>query len=338
MAKVLVCLIGKRTTHNVQFIKHFRGQYDRLLFLTSAKWERSTYGPSRWIVDSLDLDESKIEKIIISRNNIRKQTEVLDARNLSGEDTYYVNISGGNKLMSIFTANYFKKFNAKIFFLPDNKRYMVQLGNENEIIPLREELTLQEYVRSHGLKIFESEREMRSFVESKRLMEQYIKFDGNINRVPDVKYANRYSRNEDKEYYSGGWFEEYTYGVLKKHLELPDSQIAMKVKIENQYTNNEYDVMFVKHDRIYVVECKAYFGKGNLKAKIEHDLYKLAALDDEFGLQSKGLYFTTFDIAGRAEHDNKVLMKRAKDLGIVVFQMRDLIADRFVGVVKSWFR
>jgi hypothetical protein len=338
MAKVLVCLIGKRTTHNVQFIKYFKNEYDRLIFLTSTKWERSSYGPSSWIMDALRLNDKDVEKIIISRTNIHKMKSVLDNYSFSPDDTYYLNITGGNKLMSIFAANYFKRFNAKNFFLPENRGYLIEFGAENITIPLKNDLTLREYVRSHGLKIFESEREVRSFAESKRLMEQYIKFDGNINKVPDVKYATRYTRREDKEYYSGGWFEEYTYWLLKNNLKLPDSQIAMKVKIENQFTNNEYDVVFVKNDKIFVVECKAYFGKGNLKAKVEHDLYKLAALDDEFGMRSKGLYFTTFDIQGRAAHDNEVLLKRAKDLGVYIFQMKDFYHDIFVKKIKSWFK
>ena len=130
MAKVLVCLIGKRTTHNVQFIKYHKGNYDKLIFLTSAKWEHSNYGPSQWIIDALNLDISKIEKIIVSRTDIQKIREVLEERKLPQEDSYVVNVTGGNKLLSIFAANYFKKFDSKLYFLPDNRGYMVQLGRK----------------------------------------------------------------------------------------------------------------------------------------------------------------------------------------------------------------
>ncbi len=338
MNRILICLIGKRTTHNVQFIKYFDGHFDQLIFLTTSQMEQSNYCPSNWIMDSLGLEQEDVEKILISAYDIKLMEEVLTNHKLDKEASYYVNITGGNKLMSLFAFQFFQDFNAKQFFFPENQDYFLELGKEKIKIPLMDEMTLKEYVRAHGLKIFESERKIHSMAESKRIMRLYIQKGGNMNKMPSIKFAQRNKRNEDKVFYSGGWYEEYIYGVIKRELNIPPSQIAMKVKIEGQYSTNEYDVVFVKDDKIYVVECKAYFGKGNLKNKLEQDLYKLAALDDEFGMRSRSLYFTTFDIAGRDAHVNKIIAKRAKDLGVKIFQMNDMIEEKFIQEMKTWFK
>ena len=44
----------------------------------------------------------------------------------------------------------------------------------------------------------------------------------------------------DRIFYSGGWFEEYIYHKIKNELKLTNNQIAMKVKIANRNTKNEY--------------------------------------------------------------------------------------------------
>ena len=337
MNRVLICLIGKRTTHNVQFIKYFDGFYDQLVFLTTPQMERTDFNPSGWILNSLNIPEEEVKKVFISAYDIRETEAALKAENFSKEPTYYINITGGNKLMTLYTYSFFQNYNAKMFFFPDNQKHFIELGEENNIIPLTEELSLREYVKAHGLEIFESARRGRPFEESKRLMQKYIAKNGNINRIPEVKFASRNLNTEDKVFYSGGWYEEYIYYSLKRGLNIPDNQIAMKIKIRGRHSTNEYDIIFVKNDKIYVVECKAYFGKGNLKNKIENDLYKLAALEDEFGMRARALYFTTFDIAGRDPHVNEVIKKRAKELKIKLFQMEDMINEKFIKEIKSWF-
>lgn len=131
---------------------------------------------------------------------------------------------------------------------------------------------------------------------------------------------------EEVKYLTGGWFEEYVYFKLKTELELDDDSILTGVKLtkgdiksnESLFksylgddievkmdTMNEFDVMFVKNNILYIVECKTsiinkipFHNKktNRLDFKDENILsktiYQVDSLKSKLGLFATSFIFT----------------------------------------------
>ena len=95
-------------------------------------------------------------------------------------------------------------------------------------------------------------------------------------------------------YYSGGWFEEFVYLLLKERIKINNS-ISVNIII-NRYNKlqNELDVCFVYKNKLFVIECKTGLKTkdGNL---FTETIYKIAALKKDFGLDVNSFLFTLDD-------------------------------------------
>ena len=329
--KVLVSLIDENPIQNIQFIKEFINHIEKFIFISSNEMEYGEFNRTDAIINSLKLENSSIQRIIVKPQSISDIEKQLTKINNNIEIEYIVNISGGSKLMTLTCLNYFRELNSKIFFVPKSIDTYIQVSpyTSKSVIKFNNQITLREYIQSYGLITTEIQYASRKFKECKRLMQKVIETKGNKHKIPEIKNAHSMSRNIDKEFYSGGWFEEYTYHTIRDYFNLKQNQIGYKVKIENRNTNNEYDVVFVLKEKLYLIECKAYFGRYEIKKKIESALYKLAALDDDFGIQSQSVFITTFDLKGYSEVENETLLNRAKDVNVKLLQLRDLMNKSF---------
>jgi hypothetical protein len=98
----------------------------------------------------------------------------------------------------------------------------------------------------------------------------------------------------ERHFLVGGWWEEYLYHLLREQLRLKDRDIALNLRInQDRHTahrlvaGNEFDLLFVYQNKLYVLECKT--GIQGLKDKsglqqFNDFVYKLAALRKFFGL------------------------------------------------------
>lgn len=96
---------------------------------------------------------------------------------------------------------------------------------------------------------------------------------------------------DELDYLTGGWFEEYVYHILSRHVK--PQQIAIGVRIArpgNHLHNNELDVVFIKANTLFVVECKTGVATDHLFNEI---VYKACALKETFlGLSCRSYIFT----------------------------------------------
>lgn len=120
------------------------------------------------------------------------------------------------------------------------------------------------------------------------------------------------------EYIIGGWFEEYIYYLVKKHLELRNDFCAIGVNIQKEgdevsSKGNELDVVFLKGTELHIIECKSSIDKQLLL----NTLYKQAALRKDFGMRIKSA------VATMSMEDRKNKWKNEKDraeyLGVRLF-------------------
>jgi len=117
------------------------------------------------------------------------------------------------------------------------------------------------------------------------------------------------------EYLTGGWFEEYTYSLIKEVLQ-PDD-IAMGVHISNGIIkhNNELDVCFIKSNKMFVIECKTGVTSESLFNEI---VYKVCALKEVLlGTSNSYIFSLKKDLKGNWK-------KMAKYMGITFCDWLDL--------------
>ncbi|NJO90384.1 MAG: DUF1887 family protein [Chloroflexia bacterium] len=268
--RILISLVSEYTIPNIQLIKEFEHQTDVFLFITSEKMEEENENRTDWIIHSVQLAKEKTKRIVINPHNLSDIEAIFEKAAFNKEDEYHINLTCGTKLMALVTLNFFSGFKKVHFYYVSQEVSHYQLVYPKEKrseINFKYRITLFEYLSAYGLKIESKEYLHKPVKETKKLMQKVLFNEGNIRKLPEIRNAKSYKRSEDKKYFSGGWFEEYVFNTIKTHFELKDKEIGMGVRLQNQRTENEYDVVFVKDNQIYVLECKAYFGYSKLKAK-----------------------------------------------------------------------
>jgi hypothetical protein len=229
--------------------------------------------------------------------------------------------------MSIAALNYFDEFkNVKIFYVPIGGEFYRQIYPriENPETNFSIKISLSEYLTSYGLEIISKSNKVRDFELSKILMRKLINSNSCVKEIPSLRYASRHEDPEDRAYFMGKWFEEYIFQTIKNKLSLNNSEIATSVKIKKGNSENEFDVIFIYKNQIYVIECKAYYSARGVKYKLQEAMYKLGALDDDFGLQAHSFLITNFDVLSHNRHWNNTLNNRAKSLDIKLLQFNNI--------------
>ena len=152
---ILVNLVSDQTIPNVQFVKWYFNQnhLPMKIFLLSTK-EMEKKQKSECIKSALALPENFVEweTILTDENDISKTKNVLK-ENLDKQKykNIIVNITGGTKLMSLAVFDFFNgKPNTKIFYQPIGKE-LQEIFPEQKKFDMFEILSLEEYLKAHGI-------------------------------------------------------------------------------------------------------------------------------------------------------------------------------------------
>lgn len=110
-----------------------------------------------------------------------------------------------------------------------------------------------------------------------------------------IKYSNGHASKRvtrsDIRYLTGGWLEEFCFNTIAEFIGkgIDDAEIGLKMK-NPQGRDNEFDVMFTKDNALYFVECKSLEQHDDKNVDV---LYKIGALQRDFGLKVKSFLVTT---------------------------------------------
>lgn len=103
-------------------------------------------------------------------------------------------------------------------------------------------------------------------------------------------YSKHFSKSEII-YITGGWLEEFCYNELLKFNGKGIDNIVTGITPQNSLgRSNEFDVMFTKDNALYTVECKSLDQNYDMGTDA---LYKIAALQKEFGLRVESFFVST---------------------------------------------
>lgn len=331
MSRILISIMSKHTLPNYLLIRQMEGQYDELLFITTPEAERTNR--DTYLEEALHLDSDKAVSICVDGTDYRKTLADLKEKwEVRHSDKYVVNLTGGTKMMALAVHDYFQNFDTEFYYVPIEKNtyYNLSTGTSESItiqIPLKEYLTL------YGIKYscIPEDQFSHSQAEAELLYNEVCR--NHFHLTAKLRYAQEASTQQLRKYYSGEWFEQFTYFRLKEAFHLKQKDIACSLKIfrEGDTTNdNEIDVAFIFQNQLYVVECKvSMFGDPGISAKetIDKYLYKLAAISKDFGLQVKPYIFTLHRSSTLTVKSRQAFNKRCDILGIMGFVRGRMFSD-----------
>ena len=320
MSKTIVSILSDHLLPNFLFIKEMEGQYSDLLFVSTPQMEMQE--KAMHLEVALGRKEGSVRRIVVANDNYKEILDALRAEQLSGSVEYVVNITGGTKTMSLAVHEYFCQFNASFVYVPIGKNSYYDFSTD-QTHSLDYRVSLNEYFTLYGLAydydndlICDAQRTFKLFDKQKM---------SNFYLTNELRDAHKAPRPELRRYLGGEWFEEYVYLRIKRDFNLRDEDIAKSVKIfrlSSTSNDNELDVVFVRDNALYVIECKVSmtgYGKEP-KSVVDEYLYKLAAISKDFGLRVNSYIFTLHQMWRFAKATQENMSKRMRILGI-----RDII-------------
>lgn len=318
----IVSVVSEQTIPNVLFIKEFLSQATCCLFLTTVGMERKRKTDA--IVRAAEIGKEKVKILRIEEDQVKKILDVLDGYGTEGHlnEIYLVNLTGGTKLMSLAVYEYFGKLNSIFYYLPIGKNQIIELDSQfnQTIFTVQTRLNLHEYLVANGITYSQKEAFSYSYPQTKQIFGAYQKTGFRFDEFP-VELAQKLSKYEERpENVAGTWFEEFIFYRIKSELKLSDDDIANSVKIykdkEDPYNDNEFDIMFVRGNELYVIECKVNLTTGNTKQKLEVALYKLGAISKNFGLRTSSYIFTLSNLHNHYGKFNSRLLRKCEVLNV----------------------
>lgn len=78
-----------------------------------------------------------------------------------------------------------------------------------------------------------------------------------LNYIYFLPKINGVLLKEELEYLTGGWFEEYVYYQVIENLKPNEALIGPHIGREGLSLNNELDVVCIKNNKLFVIECKS---------------------------------------------------------------------------------
>jgi len=322
MANILVSLISEQAIPNLLLMKEIV-DIDEHLFVSTERMENE--GKSEQLKKAASLSEDIVKKIIVQQDSLTDINQQLEKGKYRDDDKFWVNVTGGTKLMSLGVFNFFRNLQSEIFYVPIGSdvywKIFPQVRNKKRKIKVN--LGLQEYLTAYGISITNEEKinqltrpaadtllfykSFRAFEKSDFAVISTLRNFRNKKQVPlDVNAANillkrwkfkphneLFLTREEIDYLTGSWFEEYVYNWMKDFLDLKKREIGTSVKITRNSVQNEFDVLFVYHNTMYMIECKTGLWDSAADRNILNEtIYKLEALRNDFGLYVKPYIFT----------------------------------------------
>lgn len=232
-----------------------------------------------------------------------------------------LNVTAGTKLMALAAYEVFKEKKKPIIYCNTERNQIIHLSPYIYTEPLKLELTIEDYLKSHGYKVVQTGSqtvrreyfELFEILESKNLLKKFSNYldfyrrnQGWQNKAfktyVDKKdkiftfqrtttgnflYVNDYKiKLEDDEFLRGKWLEYFTYYLLiKKGL---NPELGVKITYENN-VENEIDVIFLKNHQLHLISCKS--GK---QSDVNKSIYEIETLRNiAGGTYGKAFLLTT---------------------------------------------
>lgn len=360
MTKYLVSIIGNQTLPNILPIKEFDNQIHKYIFISTSKVQTEL----SWIKNLCNIEENQCINLPVDENDISDIVSKLEgiSEQFNNDDLFLVNLTGGNKIMSLGVFQFFSQssFKIKMFYLNMGSNVLRQVYPAIDASlrdePLLYRINVADFLGSYGATItnsygifkmtkpreyttvfFENEWSKEPIIRKIREEKYNIIFD-RIDAVYrrelreflskinfSLTLEDRITKDEIL-YLTGGWWEEYCFHFIKEKLDIQEPFIAKGLM--NDKTNNELDIAFVKDNVLHVLECKTTILN---KDDFEDYVYKLAAIKDNkngFGITVKAYLVTNLFKMTNNQID-ATFKKRAEAFNVKLIDKSFLQSENF---------
>lgn len=262
METLLVSLVSDQTIPNVQFIKEMKKKVTDYLFISTNGMERK--GTRGWIEKAAKIGNSN-KLIVVNEFSYEDIQNKLNEYDFQQYEKIFVNLTGGTKVMTLATHDYFKEEGAEIYYVTgfDNKYLKVFPGKIKSEYTLTQSLSVEEYLHAYGFNIekvdkdhfdenitnkmfdFFTSNKFREHAETISSLRKYrsrgVKmkdYTAELQSLIDAvgmnpKNVNALTSNEVK-FLTGEWFEQYVYYGVKSSFELDDDKIMTGVTLNKE--------------------------------------------------------------------------------------------------------
>lgn len=360
MSKVLVSLVSDQTIPNVEFIREMGHEADSFLFISTKGMEAR--GQRQWILNTVALDANRVLPPVVVDEFSFEDIEQKLANIITDEDTYLVNLTGGTKVMSLAVYEFFKTVNSEMYYLTGkSEKIKIHPGRKKVTSKLSAKISLSDYLTAYGFSITNQSQPLRSKPDSEKMLDYFLqKFDResdvqilNELRVMRSKGIKHYVSNHslisfldrtgfrpesegklskyECRYLTGDWLEEYLFYVLKEHFNLSEAEIGLGLFVDKSGAPNEFDVLLMKKNKIYLFECKTsiYTDSDESQTFIGETIYKSDSLRNKLGLFAQTTVVTLSDLSNPklTKHIERADANRVKLIGKSSFLNNSLLND-----------
>lgn len=362
---IITILISNETIQNVLFIKEFIDDNTEILMLSTKDMEKKR--KSEHIKETLE-HKYKFHTIIVDAFSSYSILQELSKFEFDNYDKKIVNITGGTKLMSIETSNFFKSVdNSEVYYVINGGQFIkIHSQNEQEVPQnFNATINIKEYFKSYGFNTETSRlsgidkeftysffewfindkttyqhsviNELRentnneNFKRTKKLNTEKIKGLDSLIAEINFPISNKGIISlKEARYLAGGWFEEYVYYKIIDSGIVNENSILCGVKKINDISNNEFDIVYLKNNKLYAIECKTYIISNNKDSLVNDTIYKLDSIIKELGIHAKP-YIATLNEKSSLNQSN---IKRAKHYNIDFLTLEDFREDGFLDILN----
>lgn len=306
--KILVSILSQYIIPNFLVAKELVGKYDRQVFISTKEMKAQDKG--FFLEKALGIEEYSIQRILAVEDDFHSIKNSLANKCIrNADDEYIVNLTGGTKIMALAVYEFFNKFPSTQFvYVPFEKNTICNLKTKQSI-SLNYRTTLKEYFLLNGL-VIEEDVTLQPRELSYRVFDVCKSRNFSSKIMSYLRSPECNIEGANHQYLTGKWFEEYVYYRLRDELRLDKEHIATGVKVFNANkkspwnNDNEADVVFVKDNKLYIIECKVtmlgpatiskagYAVPPSVKETTEKYLYKLAAIVKDYGFKVNSYLFT----------------------------------------------
>ncbi|MDO4763653.1 MAG: DUF1887 family CARF protein [Flavobacteriaceae bacterium] len=326
----------------------FSSNNDEVLMISTEKMEKQNKNIKEALKNAYNF-----KNITINPFDVEDIRNKLKDFNFEEYDEKIINITGGTKLMSIEVYSFFsRKFeNPKIYYV--DKNHFIPILPSLEKQEFKSSVSISDYFKAYGFKINSSQ----SLVEKKKT---YEFFDWFINDKTDSDYAvindlqkirNSLKKNainideveglksllskielfdnqdsitkKQIKYLTGDWFEEYVYHKIKEKVDVQEIFCGLEIK---STVGNELDVVFLKDNQLYVIECKTFIKNEVVRGLETNTIYKSDSIKNDLGLFAKSIIVTL----NKKREINESHFERAKENNIKFLTLEDFQDDAFI--------
>lgn len=353
---LIVNILSDHTIPTTLFIKEMFEDDDEVLFISTKRTQESK--TAEIVLNAININKA-VDEIVVNENSVQDIKLKLAKYDFNRFDEILVNITGGTKIMSLAVYDFFKSQDAQIFYISNNLRcYKIYPERNLKDFEFENKLSIDEYLHSYNFKIdnasttkfeesyindfyqwFTVEKNDNDYTvisEIQKSRGKKIKFSDNdeIHKLV-VKTKLPIKKNyeldkKDTTFLTGDWFELYIGNRIKSQLGLTDDYIKIGASLTKNNTQNEFDILFIYKNVLYVIECKTYIKSTNKPSLITDTIYKNASLIKRMGLFGRSFIFTL----NNSEDLDEKHIQRAKDFGLTIVTREDIEGDFVKNILK----